>query len=326
MPPRQHPSKTEGKTRRRETMNDMNLRQMEVFHAIMRSGSVTGAARQLNVSQPAVSATLRHCEAQLGMKLFERAGNGLRPTPEAHAIFPDIAAIFSRVEAVGRMSRDMMEGRRGNIVVASTFPVAHSYLAQAIAAFVGERPEVHAAVQSLTHPLLIDRVINREVELGITYGPITDAAVETAPLLQSEIACVLREDHPLAALTMIRIADLMPYPLISFAPQMIMRADIDAAFQAAGETPDIRIRVGLSFTAIMLAYAGAGVALTEPMLLETLPIPGLVCRPLQPRIPLDVLLVHAKGLPLSQAMQHFIACLRRIVSLRPDPPAWRGHS
>ncbi len=66
----------------------MNLRQMEVFHAIMRSGSVTGAARQLNVSQPAISATLRHCEAQLGMKLFERAGSGLQPTPEAHAIFP----------------------------------------------------------------------------------------------------------------------------------------------------------------------------------------------------------------------------------------------
>ncbi len=54
----------------------------------------------------------------------------------------------------------------------------------------------------------------------------------------------------------------------------------------------------------MLAYAGAGVALTEPLLLETLPIPGLVCRPLQPRIPLDLLLVHAKGLPQSQAMQH----------------------
>ncbi len=108
---------------------------------------------------------------------------------------------------------------------------------------------MHVSVQSLTHPLLIDRVINREVELGITYGPVTDAAVETAPLLQSEIACVLREDHPLAARPLIRIADLVPYPVISFAPQMIMRADIDAAIQDSGETLDIRIRVGLSFTA-----------------------------------------------------------------------------
>src|SRR5271168_4150847 len=49
---------------------NMNLRHMEVFHAIMRTGSVTGAARALNVTQPAVSAVLKHCETQLKMKLF----------------------------------------------------------------------------------------------------------------------------------------------------------------------------------------------------------------------------------------------------------------
>lgn len=305
-----------------DNVSSMNLRQMEVFHAIMRAGSVTAAARQLNVSQPAVSATLRHCEAQLGMKLFERAGSGLLPTPEAHAIFPDIAAIFSRVEAVGRMSRDMMEGRRGNIVVAGTFPVTHSYLALAIAAFVNERPAVRVSVQSLTQPLLLDRVINREVELGITYGPVSNAGLQTEILLHSEIACVLRAEHPLAAKPVIELADLIPFPLISFAPQMIMRAAIDQAFQDAGLTPEIRIRVGLSFTAIMLAHAGAGVALTEPMLLERLPIPGLVCRPLHPRIPLEMLLVNAQGLPMSQAMKHFIACLRGVAAQRTGLPIW----
>jgi DNA-binding transcriptional LysR family regulator len=300
----------------------MNLRQMEVFHAIMRCGSVTGAARQLNVSQPAVSATLRHCEIQLGMKLFQRAGSRLQPTPEANAIYGEVAAIFSRVELVGRMTRDMIEGQRGSITVAGTFPVAHSYLAEATAAFLKLRPNVHVSIQSLTQPVLIDRVVNREVELGITYAPVADPALVTETLFKSEIACVLPAGHPLAAKAEIQASDLLPYPLITFAPQMIMRAIVDQALGGAGAEPDIRVRVVLSFTAMVLARAGAGIAIVDPVLLETLPMPGVVVRKLRPRAEVEMLLVHARDAPLSQTMERFITCLRDVLSRRAEPPQW----
>src|SRR3546814_3324616 len=83
----------------------MNLRQMEVFHAIMQTGSVTAAARVLHVTQPAVSAVLKHCEEQLGLKLFERTGGRLQPTREAEAIFPDIAGVFGQLEEVKDLDR-----------------------------------------------------------------------------------------------------------------------------------------------------------------------------------------------------------------------------
>jgi DNA-binding transcriptional LysR family regulator len=300
----------------------MNLRQMEVFHAIMRCGSVTGAARQLNVSQPAVSATLRHCEIQLGMKLFQRAGSRLQPTPEANAIYGEVAAIFSRVETVGRMTRDMIEGQSGSIAVAGTFPVAHSYLAEATAAFLKLRPNVHVSIQSLTQPVLLDRVVNREVELGITYAPVSDPALVTETLFKSEIACVMPTGHPLAAETEIHASSLLAYPLITFAPQMIMRAIVDEALAGAGAVPDIRVRVALSFTAMVLARAGAGVAVIDPVLLETLPMPGVVVRPLRPRAEVEMLLVHPRDAPLSQTMERFIACLREVLSHRAEPPQW----
>lgn len=61
----------------------MNLRQLEVFHAVMRAGTVTGAARLLGVTQPSVSTVLKHCEAQLRIPLFRRTGGGCtrRPRP-----------------------------------------------------------------------------------------------------------------------------------------------------------------------------------------------------------------------------------------------------
>lgn len=297
----------------------MNLRQMEVFHAIMRCGSVTAAARQLNVSQPAVSATLRHCEARLGMRLFRRAGSRLQPTPEARAIYPEVAAIFDRVEAVGRMTRDMMGGRQGSITVAGTFPVTHSYLARAVAAFLRDRPEVHVTLQSLTQPLLIDRVVNREVELGITYAPVSDPALVTEPLFRSEFACVMPDTHPLAALREVRPADLAGHDLITFAPQMVQRALIDEVLGADGPAPEVRVRVSTSFTAIMLAHAGVGVAIIDPLLLETLPVPGLTCRRLRPSRPTQMLLVHARDAPLSQTMEHFVRSLRTVLAARPAP-------
>ncbi|MDR5781015.1 LysR family transcriptional regulator [Caballeronia sp. LZ065] len=88
----------------------INLRHIEVFYAIMQTGSVTGAARLLNVTQPAVSAVLKHLESRLSMPLFVRAHGRLSPTPEARMLLPDVAAIFERLGSVERLSQDL--GRR----------------------------------------------------------------------------------------------------------------------------------------------------------------------------------------------------------------------
>ena len=65
----------------------MNIRQIEIFRAVMQAGSITGAAHLLHVSQPGVSRMLAHIELQLGLALFERTRGKLRPTPEAQALY-----------------------------------------------------------------------------------------------------------------------------------------------------------------------------------------------------------------------------------------------
>jgi DNA-binding transcriptional LysR family regulator len=114
----------------------ISLRHVEVFHAIMVAGSVTGAARILNVSQPAVTAVLKHCESLIKFKLFERAGGRLKPTKEAEALFPNVAAIFGRVEALDGMVRDLAGGALGSLSLAAAFPIANGFLAQAVATFM----------------------------------------------------------------------------------------------------------------------------------------------------------------------------------------------
>lgn len=291
----------------------ISLRHIEVFHAIMRTGSITGAARMLNVTQPAVSAVLKHFETRLGMKLFERAGGGLQPTPEAQALLPDVSEIFARLGEVERLTQDLVGGSLGRLNIAATSPVANGYLAKAVATFMAKRPGVQVTLQALASPQVLDRVVNREVDLGVAYEPIVNPVVDTEVLMRASIACVLPESHPLAARAEIGIQDLAEYPLVTYLPHALLRPYVDRAFSEAGLAPSISVEVGLSLTGMMLAFHGAGIALVEPYLLSTMPLPGLVSRPLQPRVELKCLMLRHKSVLPSRVLKDFIAHLRATI-------------
>ena len=293
----------------------MNLRHMEVFNAIMRTGSVTGAARALNVTQPAVSAVLKHCESQLNMKLFTRVSGRLQPTPEANAIFPEIAAIFGRVDGVNALTQDFAGGQLGTVSIAAAFPIANGYLTKAVATFIADRPKVRVALQSLTSPQVLASVVNREVELGIAYEPVVSSEVETKVLMRAGIACVMRSDHPLARRKEVAVRDLERHSIITYLPQALFRRYVDCALSAAGIVPNITAQVGLSLTGIMLARHGAGVALVEPFLVASMGLPGLVARPLKPRIEVKTLLIRHKSAPHSKIMNEFVGHLTREVAM-----------
>lgn len=144
----------------------MNLRQMEVFHAIMTTGSVTGAARLLNVTQPTVSTVLRHCEDQLRFRLFNRIGGRLQPTPEAEAIYPEIASIFQKVDLVSGQIQEAARGRTESISVVGTFAVANGPLAAAAATFLSKHPKVHISIQALPRLQVIDWIARHQADLG----------------------------------------------------------------------------------------------------------------------------------------------------------------
>jgi hypothetical protein len=92
----------------------MRLRQIEVFHAVYSCGSITQAAKILNVSQPSVSKVLAHAEQQLGYVLFERLRGKLVPTPEANVLFAhaaEVAASLDRLRQVAGNLQGMEQGR-----------------------------------------------------------------------------------------------------------------------------------------------------------------------------------------------------------------------
>lgn len=289
----------------------INLRQVEIFYAVMRAGSITEAARVLNVTQPAVSVALKQLESRLRMPLFDRVGGRLRPTPEAKALMPDVAEIFGRIGAVERMSQDLAAGARGVLSIAATPPLCDGFVAKAVATFVAQRPGVKVSLHSMPTPVVLDRVANREVDLGIGYEPFTTAAVRVEEILRAGIGCILPARHPLARRMAIRLRDLEPYPVITYLPQTLLRPLIDRVVGEKRASLRIVVETGLSSTANLLAFHGAGIALVETALFTARPMPGFVARPLEPRIELKGLLLRPRQAHVSKVLTDFIAHLKR---------------
>jgi len=292
----------------------MNLRQMEVFYAVMKTGSVTSAARLLNVSQPAVSGVLKQCETRLKIALFARVAGRLEPTAEAHAIMPDVAAIFERVSAVSRLTQDLAGGRLGTLSIAAASPVANGFLSKAVASYISTHRGVRFTVQCLSSPQVLDRVVKRDVEIGIVNDlRVAADEVRSERLGAVELVCVMRENHPLALHDDVPFGSLAGHPLITYLPQARYRVYVDAEMSKAKIVPNIVVQVTHSTAGLMAAYHGAGIAIIDRFVFDYFGLPGLVSRPLRPRIELNTCLIQLEPARLSQAMQGFVTHLRQSI-------------
>ena len=120
----------------------MNLRQLEVFQAVMYGGTTKNAARLLRISQPAVSNMVRQFEDQLGFKLFDRIGGRLHPTLEAKVLTKNLERVFASVDAVENLVNDLRDSQVGSLKIVASPSLGQTVLPPAIAAFVRDRPEV----------------------------------------------------------------------------------------------------------------------------------------------------------------------------------------
>ncbi len=97
----------------------MNLRQLEVFQAVMYGGTTKNAARLLRISQPAVSNMIRQFEDQLGFKLFDRISGRLHPTLEAKVLSTNLDRVFASVDALENLVNDLRDSQVGTLKGAS---------------------------------------------------------------------------------------------------------------------------------------------------------------------------------------------------------------
>lgn len=186
----------------------MRFRHIEIFHAVYVNGSISAAARALNVSQPSVSKMLRHAEDQLGFALFRLVRGRLAPTDEAHALFREAGDVFERLASLQQTARNLAQAGGAHIRMGIVPSLALDVVPQALARFRRDHPHVTFEVHTHHHDDLVRSLIERETDLAIAYTPPPHPRLARQVLAEGELVVMFPngafgetgERLPLAAL------------------------------------------------------------------------------------------------------------------------------
>lgn len=293
-------------------MSQLSLRQLEIFRAIMRSGSLTGAAKALAISQPAASRLLRHAEDQIGMRLFQRRSGRLVPTEEARALYPEVDRIFGEVDYVQRVALDLQRLRAGRLRIATISTIAATLVAGTAGSFAEAHPSVTISTANLLNFHVTEHVLDRRADIGLAFQPLNHEGVNVETILTTEIVAVLPPGHPLGNLDQITMKDLADCRLISFSNSLPLGLRVEEAFRASGVSYPMSLEVGHSFIACAFVRAGAGVALIDRLALQNAAFSDLVVKPVAPRLEISAVLLTPKDRGLSMIASAFIDSLRGV--------------
>ena len=172
----------------------MKLKHIEVFNAIMLSGSVSAAARILNVTQPAVTQTLKHAEQQLGYALFVRDKGGMKPTPEARQLHLRAQKIFEQVDELRRLAQSLRPDHLAQFRIAIVPSLSTTCLSRALASFKARHPRSAVSIKILHSDEIARSVALRECDLGIAYGEIDAPPVDAEVVGTGHLVWVERRE------------------------------------------------------------------------------------------------------------------------------------
>ena len=282
----------------------MDFRQIEAYWAVMRCGSVTGAARLLNVSQPAISKTIRRAEDKLGIKLFERARGRMLPTAESHALFPNVDRIFRDIDTLKAQANDLGSMRKGVLRIGASSAIAASVMPGAVAAFQAAHPRAKIIAMMLPAAEIVEKLRANAIDLGFALNRAPEPDVKATPIGTTRLACLLPARHKLAALEAIGPRDLESYPIITFPPTSLFGRALDDVFRAQGIDWQLAIQVDLSFQAALFVRCGCGIALVDTQM-RAVNLPDVVWRPFLPELVFPIFELVATDRPLSRAATVF---------------------
>ncbi|WP_270935560.1 LysR family transcriptional regulator [Falsiroseomonas oryzae] len=301
----------------------MNPRQIEAFRAIMRCGTLTGAAQALDVSQPALSQLLLHAEDQLGFKLFQRLRGRLVPTPEAEQLLPEAERLHRDFEGFRRFAVELRRGQAGSVRLACSAPPALSFVPRAMQAFRKACPEVRLVSNVVPVEVLCEMLGRGEVDLGVAMSDRPRPLIRTETIGQSEIVCVLPAGHPLAARKAVSAADLAGETLVSYRSDSLPGELLGRALAQEGVRFLPQIEIDVSVIALAFVQQGIGIALVDG-LLPWGGFNGVEVRRFRPQVVLPIALMTGTRKPLSLAQGRLRTELRTALRGYAASPAAKG--
>ncbi|EGQ8537623.1 LysR family transcriptional regulator [Vibrio parahaemolyticus] len=290
----------------------MNLRQLEVFYAIMQAGTVSGAARLLHVSQPNVTRVLAHTEQQLSFALFERVKGRLVPTQEAKALLPEAEKVYQQLGQFRSLTNKVKQGTQHLRVGAP--PVLAAHLLAPTVALLSKEHGISFELLTANRDELCSGLLKHELDLAIAFGEETPPALMGHVLLKENLALIAPKSAAIPAEKTVILEELISHdlPIIGLDSRDPLGLLLHQTLSARDEHYQHAITVRSYSAAAELVKHQAGFAIVDPWTTKQYRQDDAVSvHALEPNMSFSVSILFAEHTPQSIATKQFITALKQ---------------
>lgn len=285
-----------------------SLSSLRLFLQVANTLSFSETARMANVSQPALSRTIKLLEEDLGVRLFDRDSRNVNLTDAGAALLPTVERLTAEFDLAFRELGETFDGHRGRLVIGALPSVAADLLPRTIARFQAARPQVEIVIRENLTGSLAQNLLDRLIDFAITTPPTTADGTLFRPLFEDDYVLVGRPED------LTRIDNPAPWsafvdlPFIAMEPRSSVRMLTDVAFARVEIDPKPRFECAQLATVGALISEGLGVSLLPRSTLRLLaPAGRLDWRPTAPpTISRTIGIRWLAGRTLAPAGQHFL--------------------
>ena len=280
----------------------LNIKQIEVFAAVMEHGSTIAASTHLRISQPSISKHLKLLESSSGINLFVRNSNRLIPTPEASALYEEIKRTYVGVSHLENFVKNLSGNVKYEIAIGSISMLSNRWLPMVVTHFLKDYDHFSITMPIGTHHTIGTWVASGRVDLGICMRVVDDIEVQQELLISLPHVCVLPSEHEKAGQSLISSGDLDGETLITLIPvdegkstKEEWRLAVQNQLEAARVKPRNMVSVSTSHHACELVNAGLGVALVDTLTAMEFEDKGSTWIPTDFDYTFDIYLITPKG-------------------------------
>ncbi|UDY84290.1 LysR family transcriptional regulator [Vibrio diabolicus] len=290
----------------------MNLRQLEVFYAIMQAGTVSGAARLLHVSQPNVTRVLAHTEQQLSFALFERVKGRLVPTQEAKALLPEAEKVYQQLGQFRSLTNKVKQGTQHLRVGAP--PVLAAHLLAPTVALLSKEHGISFELLTANRDELCSGLLKHELDVAIAFGEETPPAIMGHVLLKENLALIAPKSAAIPVEKTVILEELISHdlPIIGLDSRDPLGLLLHQTLSARDEHYQHAITVRSYSAAAELVKNEAGFAIVDPWTAKQYCQDDAVSlHALAPNMSFSVSILFAEHTPQSIATKQFITALKQ---------------
>lgn len=238
----------------------MNLNQLKLFYLAVKRKSLSIAADELNITQPAVTKGIQRLQEQYGIKLVQRLGKQPELTTAGNDLFEIAEKIFELERLADDRLQDYQQDRMKRIEIHASESFGAYYLPDFISRFNLSNPKIQVTVEILPNRQVVENTLNFKNDLGFVSFPVKNRKLLIREILEDELVIIVRPDHPLAAQSSIDAGDLEGQSMIMHEHGSYFQEVIDNLLEVSHIRVDMPVTLSNNEAIKRAVEGGTGIA------------------------------------------------------------------